>query len=336
MNNVNIGDQYDDGLCSGVIDWNEYQVALWYVIDGLVVGDSIHSYYNANNRQDCISQGLAKLAIDEGGEWTADCDKPGELVPLLFIVDKDTTGEIKRQVLMGEAKITDVKGMCKCKAAPTASPTIAPTASPTVTPTEPNTCVADGDQPQMPAKNLYEIALTGKENYPDCDDLGQNESFQGADLRNKKGECKRINICHGNAGFGWNRITVDRDALGVDNKGKNGHAKFEHNDPDKNKRADYFPGWYSVPTLMVLVKMDTWTASVTLFPDVPQMEVIHHQSFLLERERTPLILLSLETLLLPRNLLPLILRHLIHLMTEKVLPSHQVSKEILTLRPLPE
>mgnify|MGYP000346386913 CR=1 FL=1 len=50
-----------------------------------------------------------------------------------------------------------------------------------------------------------------------------------------------MNICHGNAGHGWNSQTVDRSAL------KEGHAGYEHNLESKNKRPDYFPGSISVP-----------------------------------------------------------------------------------------
>jgi len=96
------------------------------------------------------------------------------------------------------------------------------------------------------AKSLYEMARDG-DPFPECGDPGQNESFQGTALINNKGECQKVNICHGNAGFGWNRITVDRDAIGVNNNGQGGHAKFEHNDPSKNKRNDYFPSTTSVP-----------------------------------------------------------------------------------------
>jgi hypothetical protein len=93
--------------------------------------------------------------------------------------------------------------------------------------------------------NLYEVASQNIP-FPNCGDVGQNDAFQGAALKNAKGECVRINICHGNAGFGWNRITVDRSALGVDNMGNNGHANQEHNDRNQ-KRPDYFPGGISVP-----------------------------------------------------------------------------------------
>ena len=114
MNHIDIGDMYDDNKgCRGVIDWNEYQVALWYVIDDVQVGDSIHSYYNANNRQDCISQGLAKMAIEQGNAWKPDCSKAGELVPLLFIADSGTT--ITNQVLMGEVELASIEGMCECE-----------------------------------------------------------------------------------------------------------------------------------------------------------------------------------------------------------------------------
>jgi hypothetical protein len=58
--------------------------------------------------------------------------------------------------------------------------------------------------------------------------------------------CVRVNICHGNAGFGWNRITVDRSSIGEDSTGSGqadkGHASFNHNDPSNNKREDYYPG----------------------------------------------------------------------------------------------
>jgi hypothetical protein len=109
----------------------------------------------------------------------------------------------------------------------------------------------------VPSLSLYELAKMGEDEgdrekyFPYCGDLGQNEPFQGAKpLLRKQGQtevCAKVNICHGNAGFGWNRITVDRDAIGINNNGQGGHAKFTHNDPSKNKRPDFFPGGYSVP-----------------------------------------------------------------------------------------
>jgi len=92
------------------------------------------------------------------------------------------------------------------------------------------------------AKSLYEMSRDG-DAFPECGEVGQNEAFQGADLINKKGECARVNICHGNAGFGWVKNTVSRSSI----EKESGHANFEHNDPSKNKRPDYFPNTYSVP-----------------------------------------------------------------------------------------
>lgn len=84
---------------------------------------------------------------------------------------------------------------------------------------------------------------------PDCGDPGQNESFQGRPLTNKKGECDKINICHGTAGGGqdtykWNLITVSRSSNG----GLPGHRGYNHNLYEgKGKLPDYYPGGVSVP-----------------------------------------------------------------------------------------
>ncbi|CAB9527931.1 expressed unknown protein [Seminavis robusta] len=101
-----------------------------------------------------------------------------------------------------------------------------------------------GENPWL-GLTLYEVLSQGIP-MPDCGDLGQEESFQGNDLTNDKGECYRVNICHGNAGqHGWNGQTVSRDSL--DPTKVNGHAGANHNDPSKNKNPDYFPGAKAVP-----------------------------------------------------------------------------------------
>jgi len=96
--------------------------------------------------------------------------------------------------------------------------------------------------------NLYEF-LSGGGTLPSCGDVGQEEPFQGG--KNGfigpgplKEPCHKINICHGNAGFGWNAITVDRSSL--EQVGENGHANEEHNNRD-NKRPDFLPGTKAVP-----------------------------------------------------------------------------------------
>ena len=53
---------------------------------------------------------------------------------------------------------------------------------------------------------------------PECGELGQNEPFQGRSLTNQQGTCDKVNICHGNAGHGWNTITVARSSVA---KGQN-------------------------------------------------------------------------------------------------------------------
>lgn len=104
----------------------------------------------------------------------------------------------------------------------------------------------DGSVEMLPGMNLWEWAVSGTP-WPVCGDPGQNEAFQGRDLHNNAGECDKINICHGNAGFGWNRITVHRSSLGEPSaEGAAGHAEEEHNKMH-NKRADYFPYTTSVP-----------------------------------------------------------------------------------------
>lgn len=83
---------------------------------------------------------------------------------------------------------------------------------------------------------------------PDCNDIGQNDPFQGRSLINKAtGICDKINICHGTGSETnpWIMITV---AKGADN-GLPGHTGIEHNafDGVTGKRPDYYPDTYSVP-----------------------------------------------------------------------------------------
>ena len=142
MNEINVGDTFDDMKeCQGTIDWNEYQVALWYVIDDVKSDTSkIHPYYNGGNFQECVALGLAQMALEKGNGWTPDCNNAGELVPLLFIVDSDNTvggsGSIEKQVLMGQVELASIEGMCVCETeAPTEAPTTsAPTKAPTNAP----------------------------------------------------------------------------------------------------------------------------------------------------------------------------------------------------------
>jgi hypothetical protein len=148
-------------------------------------------------------------------------------VPLLFALQLGSAGAQRRRLQGNSGN----NGNNKNTATATATTSPADTAAPTT-------------PPAWLGLNLYEVASRGIA-FPTCGDIGQNESFQGAALKNAKGECMRVNICHGNAGFGWNRITVDRSALGVDNKGNGGHANQEHNDRSQ-KRPDYFPGAISI------------------------------------------------------------------------------------------
>lgn len=104
----------------------------------------------------------------------------------------------------------------------------------------------DGTVEFLPGMTLWEWAVS-ETPWPLCGTPGQNEPFQGRSLTNTAGECDKINICHGNAGFGWNRITVARDSLGEPTAADAaGHAEEEHNKMH-NKRADYFPMTESVP-----------------------------------------------------------------------------------------
>ena len=104
----------------------------------------------------------------------------------------------------------------------------------------------DGSVEFLPGMTLWEWAVS-ETPWPDCGSPGQNDAFQGRALINSKGVCDKINICHGNAGFGWNRITVARDSLGQPSAtAAAGHAEEEHNKMH-NKRADYFPRSESVP-----------------------------------------------------------------------------------------
>lgn len=134
------------------------------------------------------------------------------------------------------------------------------------------------------ALNLFEIAKKGEDecaalgNPDDCDPKkyfpqcywkgadetaekndhpmaseGQMFPFQGSAANNplwhgdaETGHCQKVNICHGNAGFGWNQITVDRSSIGQYENGNGGHARETHNNRS-NKRADYFPMTASIP-----------------------------------------------------------------------------------------
>ena len=75
---------------------------------------------------------------------------------------------------------------------------------------------------------------------------GQEQPFQGANPLWDGTKCARVNICHGNAGFGWNPITVSKASL--DERKDNGHSGKQHNNRN-NRRPDYFPSTTSVPNL---------------------------------------------------------------------------------------
>ncbi|CAB9503866.1 Hemolysin-type calcium-binding [Seminavis robusta] len=122
---------------------------------------------------------------------------------------------------------------------PTDPVTNAPPTDP-ITNAPPTSC---GDNAWL-GLTLYEVASQNIP-YPYCGCLGQEEPLQGQSLFNNKGECHKVNICHGNAGHGWNKQTVSRASL--DPTKTNGHAGFNHNKPGANKRPDYFPGTKSVP-----------------------------------------------------------------------------------------
>ena len=112
------------------------------------------------------------------------------------------------------------------------------------------TCPIAGAPEMIPNKFNPDFTLY-KAPVPNCGDLGQEESFQGQDLKKSNGECFRINICHGTAGGGpgvykWNQITVGRSQSG--NGGLPGHRQENHNDYDGvGKLPDYYPGQIAVP-----------------------------------------------------------------------------------------
>jgi hypothetical protein len=134
-----------------IIRWQEVQLALWRVIDDVDV--TKQSYVTGAH---CVAKGIADDAIKNGINYLTNCTNPGELVPLAYTFDDFDGAAIKHQVIISEYPVSEIEGMCTCKAktpaptmAPTKAPTPAPTEAPTVAPT-PEPTVAPTKAPVVP------------------------------------------------------------------------------------------------------------------------------------------------------------------------------------------
>ncbi|CAB9521482.1 expressed unknown protein [Seminavis robusta] len=138
INNVNVGDTYpsSDDCVGGTLSWWDMQGAVWMLVDN-ENGEGTHY---ETNRVECISQGLAQRARNEGEGYEPDCNDPFEMIPLVMVADNDATGEITNQVIISETLLSTIDGICECATpAPTSSPTKAtdaPTGGPTASPTK--------------------------------------------------------------------------------------------------------------------------------------------------------------------------------------------------------
>ena len=106
---------------------------------------------------------------------------------------------------------------------------------------------SDGSQPSIREHMCAGLGI------PYCDEIGQNDPVQGRDLRNRQGECDKVNICHGTGGDTFvlntparSSITAEYDSTGTIIVDVTGHGGSDHSDRGRDK-VDYFPGWLTIP-----------------------------------------------------------------------------------------
>lgn len=91
------------------ITFFELQGAVWKIVDdNSGIGTAWESL-----RDECIVDYLAALALQEGDGYIPDCDDEEEEIPLILVVDDDTTGEITHQVIISETKLSTLD-LCDC------------------------------------------------------------------------------------------------------------------------------------------------------------------------------------------------------------------------------
>jgi cell division septation protein DedD len=119
------------GCYNGVLGWEEYQEAVWTLVDNTQPSDL--------QAQDCVVDWLVNQALTYGEGYELSCDDPDAKIGVILVVDTDE-GVITNQVLMAEISIANIDGVCECTPEPTPGPTLEPTPEPTPRPTpEPTT-----------------------------------------------------------------------------------------------------------------------------------------------------------------------------------------------------
>ncbi|CAB9513616.1 Cna protein B-type domain [Seminavis robusta] len=109
VNNYEAGDTYPatPDCSGGEITWREMQGAVWKLVDDDVM-------FRASSRVECIAEGIAQDARDNGGNYEPDCLNRDERIPLVMVVDDDATGEILNQVIISQTFLSTIEGMCNC------------------------------------------------------------------------------------------------------------------------------------------------------------------------------------------------------------------------------
>jgi len=101
LNTYRIGDIYDDGEgCSGVITREEYQGAIWSIVD--------HDNGEGSSREECIVDGLAAEAEDYDPACASDDDQ----LAVMLVVDNEND-VIQKQVIVAEVPLVR-SNICVC------------------------------------------------------------------------------------------------------------------------------------------------------------------------------------------------------------------------------
>jgi hypothetical protein len=108
INNFPIGSSVDiPGCYSGALGWEEYQEAMWTIMDGPGRAEDLGA-------EDCIVAYLVEESLTRGQDFQVNCDTTDK-VGVVLIIDDDT-GYITHQVIMAELPIAELKqyGICDC------------------------------------------------------------------------------------------------------------------------------------------------------------------------------------------------------------------------------
>ena len=110
INNLPIGTPVNiSGCYEGPVSWEDYQMAMWSLIDD-ADRDDIN---NKPNFTECITDWIIAQAETHGDGYEVPCDDPDAKIGAVLVIDNDE-GYIGKQVMMAEIPLKDIEGVCDC------------------------------------------------------------------------------------------------------------------------------------------------------------------------------------------------------------------------------